>query len=197
MVPYNIGIERALQLGAEGIIIQNAENIHMGDIIKYANDNLTNSNYLSFGCFSIDKENTFSDINLRNLVSKYPYSVNGNGENGWYNHSIHRAVCYDFCAAITRENIIKLNGYDERYGNGIAFGDNDFLDRIRKIGLDFKIIDDPYVIHQWHYTANMYFSDELLAKNRDLFCEVRDGNEYKAKHLITKDFESIKINKNG
>ena len=43
-----------------------------------------------------------------------------------------------------------LGGYDERFAKGIGFDDYDFTHRVKNLGLNIKVIDDPYVIHQWH-----------------------------------------------
>ena len=40
------------------IIIQNAECLHYSDILKLTLEKITNNNYLSFACYSIDNETT-------------------------------------------------------------------------------------------------------------------------------------------
>jgi hypothetical protein len=95
----------------------------------------------------------------------------------WYNHSIYRPAAYHFVSAITKKNMDKLNGFDERYSNGIGFDDDEFLYRIKLLGLDVQIHDEPFVIHQWHYSENNFFAKsenvgEAITKNQNLFNNV-------------------------
>lgn len=115
---------------AEGqiIILQNPECEHVGDVLMYVDKNLTDSNFLSFACFAPD------------------YRDN----KGWYNHPIYRPVYYHFCSAITKANMNALGGFDERYAQGAAYDDNEFIERVVRLGLKKDIPTDPYVIHQQH-----------------------------------------------
>jgi len=38
---------------------------------------------------------------------------------------------YPYCAAIRREDMEQLSGYDERFIDGIGYDDYDFIDRVR------------------------------------------------------------------
>lgn len=69
---------------------------------------------------------------------------------GWYNHSVYNPCEFHFCSAVSMVNIIKLGGFDERFANGIGYEDNEFLDRVNRLGLHKIINDDVSVIHQWH-----------------------------------------------
>ena len=69
-----------------------------------------------------------------------------------------------------------MGGFDERYAKGIAFDDNEILLRIKRKGLTINIVDDPFVVHQHHYSefnwAGITNTQELLDKNKKLFNEV-------------------------
>lgn len=139
-VPYNVGFRASK---GDKIIIQNPECCHIGDVISYTNDNLTDENYLSFHCFASGKrevdqlqKNNFLDIST--------------STGKWYNHKIHRPASYHFTTAITRKNLIELNGFDERYAAGFNFDDDELIERIRKKGLEIKFVNNPWVIHQYH-----------------------------------------------
>ncbi|MEQ3690100.1 MAG: glycosyltransferase, partial [Flavobacterium sp.] len=54
-IPFNIGFEA---IKGDKVIIQNPECYHFGAILEYVEANLKENQYLSFGCFSIDKINT-------------------------------------------------------------------------------------------------------------------------------------------
>lgn len=197
-IPQNMGIQKALDLGAEIIILQNAECFWVGDIATYAEEYLTNDNYISFACFSLDATNTFDENinqNLHQIIHANNKDATGDGQNAWYNHGKIRGVGYDFCAAITKENIIKLNGMDERFSEFPSYSDDDFVARQKRLGLKIEIPppeENPFVCHQWHYTNKSRKQTEgSIEKNRDLY-EWINANEhpnYKAKHIVTKDFE--------
>lgn len=139
-IPYNLGFRKSK---GDKIIIQNPECCHVGDIISYTNNNLENNIYLSFHCFACGKreidqlhKTDFLDVNL--------------SSGRWYNHTIHRPASYHFCTAITRKDLIELNGFDERYALGMNYDDDEFIERIRKKGLQIKFVEEPWVIHQYH-----------------------------------------------
>lgn len=179
---YNSGIKHALTLNPDVIVLQNAECYHIGDVLKYA-ERVTNKNYLSFGCFSLSKESTFN-----NLLPVNSIGASRDGQDAWYNHSVYRPVGYDFCAAITTENLLKLNGYDERLSYGCGYGDDYLLARVKMLGLNVEIVNYPYVAHQWHYNCPVPENKgELVAKNKSLYCELLKENNYRAEHLITQD----------
>lgn len=192
IIPYNVGIYTAIKKRAEIIMVQNAECIHEGDIIYHASNNVSEENYLSYACYSLDENNTFdSNLNIHKVIESSNVGAWGNGVNAWYNHSQHRAMYFDFCSAMTVGNMIKLNGYDERFADGMAFADNDFINRISNLGLTSNIIDTPFVIHQWHYNTYLsmnYTGSELYEKNKVLFEKVKGAENFKALHNRTKNF---------
>lgn len=180
-IPYNMGIKKALDVGATNIIIQNAETYHVGDIVGHAEKHLTDENYISYPCFSLSK-----DGKLITAMTENDRPVQFNGDSGWYNHAKHRPNYYPFCAAITANNIRKLNGFDERFSHGVAMADEDFVRRITLLGLKKEIPYYPYVVHQWHYDGfDPYSNKELYQKNIDLLKSLPD--DYRAQHEITKD----------
>jgi hypothetical protein len=172
-IPFNQGFAEAR---GSIIIIQNAECIHVGDIVSYCRQNLDDSRYFSFGCFSIDQEamieisdrEKFDRIFLEKYISRNKI-VTADGGIGWYNHSVYRPVAYHFTAAITRNNLDLLKGFDTRYANGIGYDDDEFIERIRRSRMKIEIIDDVTVLHQWHYgmLKNLRF-DKLFTRNRIL-----------------------------
>lgn len=179
-VPYNIGFEIALEYKPDIVLIQNAECYHGGDIIGHAEKNLTEKNYISYGCYSLPKGSEIPPMTM------WPQGATFDGEGAWYNHPIYRAVGYHFCSAITPANLRKVNGFDERLKDGIAYEDNVFLHHIRNLGLKVEITDDPYVFHQHHYEEKNR-DPELIRKNAKLWNYIRTLNEKRAIHKITPD----------
>jgi len=177
---WNTGLSYALKKNPDIIIIQNAECWHNGDILSYAKG-VTAENYITFGCYSqAQGEEPGSVIN--------PRGATFDGESAWYNHPVYRPKAYHFCAAITADNMRKINGFDERFCYGVGFDDDYLLHQIRCLGLKVEITTEPFVVHQWHEHTK-FPGDEgtLFWKNEVLFRELCKENNYRAKHILTPD----------
>ena len=187
-VPFNIGFKEAK---GDIIVIQNPECLHIGDVLEYASKINVNE-YVSFGCYSVDKSITdkinglieFSDDEILNSFTLQQKRISHDGDTGWYNHSIFRPTEFHFASVIHKSNLDKLNGFDERFAHGIAYDDNELLIRIKRLGLKVNIVDNPFVIHQWHYSSSAYKelnAADLIKKNERLwFNVVQHETEYKA-----------------
>jgi len=142
-VPYNVGLRASR---GDKIIIQNPECCHMGDVISYVDKFLTDDQYFAFHCFSCDR----NDLKL--LHNGLPVNLDREGPSKarWYNHKTHRPVAYHFTSAITRKNLIDLNGFDERFATGLNYDDDELVQRIKYKNLSIEFIESPYVIHQYH-----------------------------------------------
>lgn len=211
-IPFNIGFKEAK---GDIIVLQNPECTHYGDILKYAVENITQKNYISFACFSLGIETT-NDIEaylnnaekLKQLIQNNNVGYIGDGVDCWYNHSIVNPKGYHFCAAITKQNLYDLGGFDERFARGIAFDDNEFLYRINLKGLEIQIIDDPIVLHQNHYSKITYTTDKnllddenyqrrlkLAEKNRILFELVTKSKKpWRANYFFENEQHKVKRN---
>ena len=174
-VVFNKGFKEAK---GDVVILQNPECLYVGDVLRRASE-IEKGEYISFACYSIDQTktnnitllDTMDDENLLSIVEPNPRSVGSDGDNGWYNHSKFRPMGYHFCSVISKEDLVSLGGFDERYAHGIAYDDNEILVRIRRMGLNIKIINDPFVVHQWHYSSNNYQhlnANELIRRNSNL-----------------------------
>lgn len=161
---------------ADAVILQNAECYHAGDILGYVRKNLTDKNYISFSCYSLGENDTLPSIEMN------PRGAAFDGDSAWYNHPVHRPVGYHFCAAITTDNLRKINGFDERFKDGKDYEDNYLLYQVRQLGLRIEIPAEPYVFHQWHYS-----SPRKGASNEQLYNQLIQTEGYRAVHLITPD----------
>ena len=179
---FNFGFVHALKRNPANIILQNAECYHNGDILGYVHHHLTESNYLSFGCYSLGAG---QDVNLQILNNRIAVS---NGDSAWYNHSQYRPEALHFCCAIRSDNLKKLNGFDERFSDGLGYEENYFIHQVRVLGLDVRIVDNPFVFHQYHYDTKAFtFNDNLYTRNANLFRELKKRNEYRAVHIYSED----------
>ena len=195
-VPFNKAIKAAT---GDIIILQNPECLHVGDILTDIVNKINDSVYLTYGVYSLDKETTshlydlpYDNEHIFSMIKSQIMPMNNvnyvqEGHACWYNHSQYRPAAYHFVAAITKTNMDKLNGFDERYSNGIGFDDDEFLHRIKLLGLEIQIHDEPFAIHQWHYSENNFFAKsdnigEAINKNQTLF------------QTITKNLKTANVN---
>lgn len=187
-IPANIGFHEALKKGADIIISQNAECYHVGDVLKYA-ETVTDESYISFSAFSEDIDHSGQGYDINELIRANNTIVTSQGGPGWYNHPEHRPVAFDFCAAMTRNNMIRLNGFDERFSYGLAFGDDDLVRRIKILGLKIEMPTDPFVVHQYHYSYPRTGATVDVEKNYALLQEVIKIDNIKALHIKTPDYK--------
>lgn len=171
-IPLNIGIREAK---GDIIVLQNPECLHVHDVLTYLSENIDDSNYISMSTYGIGRKITKLLSEYRNdhivaLLKSLPQQSYVGWESvGWYNHTIYRPVHYHFCSAISRNNMAKLNGFDERFGFGVAYDDDELILRIRRLGLALKIEDNLSVMHQYHESVwELPNISELHEKNRSL-----------------------------
>jgi len=186
-ISYNIGFNH---IKYNKVIIQNPECYHQGDIISDVEQQLNDKTYLSYACYSLtpnnSNKNNFNDVEINNMKFE---QVLGDG---WYNHSIYRPSFFHFCSAISYNNLCSLNGFDERYKDGIGFDDNEIVDRIKIFGLKLKIIDNPFVFHQAHDSV-FHYDNNTLKEDKENTNNLFHINEkiYESFTKYTKKYKSI------
>ena len=191
-IPFNIGFRAAK---GDKIIIQNPECFHYGNILDYTERNLKHDLYLSYGCFSLDKNSTdniediFRKKEIAEVINQNNDFPKKDGDAGWYNHSIFRPKAYHFCTAITRKDLRSLGGFDELYALGIAYDDDDFLSRVKKKNLEIRFIDEEFVLHQNHYSVdsnsfeNRNYKMHLIVRNKKLLDQLSKRSYIKANNI--------------
>jgi len=181
-VPYNVGF---IKSKGDKIIVQNPECCHMGDIISYTAENLNNEIYLSFHCYATGVEETELIRTNKNIVYHEKTIKQGKDDNSkWYNHATYRPASYHFCTALTRENLIKLNGFDEKYALGHSYDDDDFVYRVRRLKLKIEFVDTPFVIHQYHGIEVSSVVTEALQDNLAIWRETKRQPHARADNTI-------------
>ncbi len=90
----------------------------------------------------------------------------------WYQHSVHRNKQYHFCSAMSKRFYLSIGGFDDRYGQGIAYEDDDFIKTINQVqGIEIVYRDDLIAYHQYHDKISIRvpgYSDKLL-KNKHYY----------------------------
>lgn len=165
-IPFNIGFK---YIQSPITIIQNAECLHYNNIITSAKIYDLNESYQVFSCYSLSKYDTH--LYQQNKVLEFNnIGANNDGESAWYNHGTFRPSGYHFCSMISTNNLLTLNGFDERYKFGIGFDDDEFLYRIKNSNfLTLVFNDDGIALHQWHYSSGNIKNSSLVNRNRFLF----------------------------
>ena len=187
---HNMAFQRALTHKPDIIMIQSPECYHVGDVLSHANETVTDGNYLAYACFQVDKPTTFKDHDIMKLsdtstiVTSNP---NGMGQNGWWNHSFLFWHPQYWCAAITANNLRRINGIDERFAQGYAIEDGWFVDQVERSGLKIEVVDYPFVVHQWHERIYPKNTMQLVEKNKALWERLRLTDEWRSVHTITPD----------
>jgi glycosyltransferase involved in cell wall biosynthesis len=185
VIPYNMGIARVLD--ADIIVIQNAECAHFGDVLMYANDLVTDTNYISFGCWSLAEGRTLDDV-WPDIIADNPLRTDGGGT-GWYNHPRWNVRRFHFCMAMSKQTMLDLNGFDERFKDGAGYDDNDLVRRLSRMKRWFIMTNEyePFVVHQWHDRDHV--SEAGYQKNQALYLRIEQEENYRAHHILTGDFE--------
>lgn len=166
-IPYNVGFRESQ---GDKIIIQNPECCHMGDVLQYTLDNLNNENYLTFHCYAATKSET------RVMQSGEPLPMFTDKKSRWYNHVTERPYAYHFTTAITRENLVKLNGFDEQFAQGHDMDDVELIYRVKALGLELQFVEAPWVVHQYHRkTYDNPHNPPVTVNNRELWASIKDN----------------------
>jgi len=192
VIPYNLGIHKALTFNPDIIILQNAECYHYGDVLTYAAAYVRNDNYISFSAMCLDQNRTSIGVTDQMIKDILPleYAMPYNPvepELGWYNHPTYLPRAYDFCSAISIANLRKLNGYDERFASHIWYGDNDLILRIRRLGLNVEIPEFPFVVHQWH-DHNHITEDNSIDDGLNLYKSIEQNETgFRAVHTYSSE----------
>lgn len=89
----------------------------------------------------------------------------------WFNHSTYKPKDFHWCSTLSRANYLSIGGFDEEFGQGWAYDDNDFRDAVRAFGLSFRRRDDLVTLHQYHAKCQPPNHRALLDLNRKRYCE--------------------------
>jgi GT2 family glycosyltransferase len=188
---YNFGFIAALRTGADVILIQNAEAYHVGDVITRA-CTVTQQSYISFACYNLSKHNTARAHDIHKIISHSNFHAVNNEDDAWLNHRLFRPMGYHWCAAITADNLRRLNGFDERFADGYCFEDDELLARVKILGLQVEITDQPFVVHQFHARSYVPANwQELYNLNKRRFEAVRTAGNPQAVHHFTKNLHEV------
>lgn len=165
-IPYNIGFKEA---SSDIVIISNPECYLHSNVVGYTKEYLQHNDYFTYSCFSLNKGADLENVAFNTV------GVEVDGALGWYNHSQYRPQGSHYTSAIHRNLLLSIGGMDERYANGIAWDDYGFQKRLKANPINFKIVDDCIVLHQYHFSDNHHeykktkeFQDKVII-NKNVF----------------------------
>lgn len=178
-VPYNLGFAQATK---EIVVIQNSECLPFGDVFEDVRKEVKDFNYVVFPAYATNEKQfqEISEIDSNCTEGNWFHEVYTRiqplNSRNWYHHVQHLPTWYHFTSAMTRENLVKLKGFNEVFADGYCFEDNEFLFRIRK---NLVITDIPeertVVIHQWHpKNPELFGGCPLWERNRILWDQIRN-----------------------
>lgn len=158
-----IPINKAVSMVTGDVILfQGAEIYHKHNIIDHLINNIEKNKYLVYGTFALNRD--------------VPCETSIDSSKGvWYQHSIHSPRNLNFCVGIMTEDMLDIGGFNEAYGVGTNWGDNDFLWRVNKKGMNIVPVDYPYVYHMWHPQG-------AIVQNYPLYQECIKADDYKIKN---------------
>ena len=163
---FNIAAQEA---SGEYFIITNPECFHQTNILKGLDEEFNKNPdvYVMCACESRKGCNHFIAA-FDELKGEH---------HAWYQHSIHRNAQYHFCSALSKDNWNRIGGFDERFGDGIGYDDDDFRDTVKHAGITVVTRDDLLTIHIQHEKSDRPPGHRrLLRKNEELYkqnCEDR------------------------
>jgi len=174
-IPFNIAFGYC---SGDIFILQNPECFHYDDVFQHVINNIEKNKYLVYSVINKNVVNVLKKINWNNNYSfeinkLIKININDNNDGQWYAHRIFRPAAINFCTAITKEDLIELNGFDERYAYGIERDDVEFLERVRRKKMNVVFVDSVVVIHQTHeqFSYNNKNSNKLRNINHNLYAE--------------------------
>ncbi|MHA2023964.1 MAG: glycosyltransferase family 2 protein [Candidatus Thorarchaeota archaeon] len=185
----NLGFQKSK---GDVIVMQSPECAHFGDVLSHVAQHVNSKNYVVYACKSGG-----ADLNKRlwaildsvRFVQLYDEIVRPEMKRnkGWYQHPLYNPRGYHFLAALTRKNLFEvLNGFDERYAQGHAFDDNEFLERAKRspLQIDFLSHEPCCCVHQHHVPIYLGKSmGDIWKRNYNLF------------HMVTKKEKGWKAQK--
>jgi predicted glycosyltransferase involved in capsule biosynthesis len=85
---------------------------------------------------------------------------------------------------MTRSSLSKLNGFDERFAQGRAYDDAEFVKRATTL-LEVKYVSEPHVIHQFHPKTSIPNQGSKLQQNTRLYKNIlqNEAGNIKAHNL--------------
>jgi hypothetical protein len=174
VVNYNIGFE---YIQGTKIIIQNAEVCHVGDVLGYMAEKITQDNY--YVCdVRAAKSLDANDIIYASNISTIDIYKNNSIFGIWY-QGRERMVNYHFLSGMTVDTFNKIKNFSYDYTMGIAYDDDDFLLKIIANQINVvNLFHDKFHfggIHLWHsrlYRKKIESNKIIFIRKKEIYKEI-------------------------
>lgn len=129
-------------------IIQNAECLHVTNVIDYVINNLEPNNYVAMSCYGLSRH---SSMNINRDTSVGNIDL---GDGNWLCHNknfvggMNRP--FNFCAALYTDDLRKIGGFNSRLSKGVWYDDDVLLISLYNHGIKCRTEDSQLVYHQYH-----------------------------------------------
>lgn len=157
---FNLGVKHS---EGEYIVITNPEGFHYVNILKGLD-----SYFSKMDCYVV-----CSCLNVTGYEMFAPEFTGFKFEpHSWYQHSKNRNAMFHFCSSLSKENYLKIGGFDERFANGYCYDDDDFRETVKRNNIPFVVDDLLLTFHQAHETVGKDIKDldKKLKRNKALYC---------------------------
>jgi Predicted glycosyltransferases len=168
-IAYNMGFNEAK---GDVIFLNGVDCMHCGDLVGYVFRHMKENMYMNFSAYRgtnninevLKTFDWYDTAEMESLKGSFDLT---RAEN-WHIHSKFFYELAPFCAAINRSDMERLGGMDERFEQGVGYEDSDFTDRVKNLGLNAVMVDEPFCLHQRHK-----FTDYTNPTNRKLLYQLR------------------------
>lgn len=173
-VNYNIGFQ---YIKGKSVVIQNAEVCHVGDLLAFVNESVSNSrnNYFAFDVRPSATHETNNIIfNQKDLdISVYKndslFEIGWGGIYSWYQSAELNNRSLHFLTATDIDTFKRIGGFSYDYAFGDSYDDDDFLLKIIKAGINVVALDHDSVkcggIHLFHASHYETWSRGIQSNN--------------------------------
>jgi hypothetical protein len=192
VINYNIAFKF---IKGHKVIIQNAEVCHIGNLLNWVSNNVTDNNYYSFDVRAINSfQNNEIIYNTPNLTTDiYKLNIYHTWEDGWY-QGRKKISNYHFLTAMTRNTFDLVKNFSYDYTFGINFDDNDFLLKIKSKNINviniFHDLCNLGGIHLYHTSS--YLKWKNIESNAEIFYKKLE--KYNLNNIYIDFIEKINLN---
>lgn len=156
---FNLGVRKST---GEYVVLTNPECFHYSNILAGFDEvERLRESYVVCACLNVHQYKLFNDS-----FESFQYEPHS-----WYQHSKHRNALFHFCSCISKENYLRMGGFDERFSQGYCYDDDDLRETVKRNNIPFIIADDLITFHQAHEAAakNVPNIEKLLKRNKALY----------------------------
>jgi len=185
LVNYNIGFKF---IKGGKVVIQNSEVCHIGDVLQFVSEHMTDNHYFVFDVkaslnYDTNEEIYKKDTSNVAIFNEHIFSMWYQGE--YLNRNFH------FLTALTKQTFDKIKEFSYDYTMGSCYDDDDFLLKIKSCRI--PIIN---VFHNHHNIGGIHLYHGIAINSWDRGVEMNTQLFYKKAHIYNSTGVYIDVTKN-